>query len=112
MNSSPPMRAMRPRVAERLLEALRHVAQHAVADVVAERVVDLLEAAQVEHEQRQRSAATDRRRAHASRCVEQRGAVRAAMVSESCVAWCCRRRLLRAALADVAHDGGVQALRC
>ena len=38
-------------VAERALEALRDFAQQAIANLVSERVVDLLEAAQVEHQQ-------------------------------------------------------------
>ena len=56
VNSSPPMRAMNPRSPSAVRESLRDVAQHPVADVVAQRVVHFLEAAQVEHEQRQRRA--------------------------------------------------------
>ena len=108
VNSSPPIRAMKPRSPERLLESLRDVAQHAVADVVAERVVDFLEAAQVEHEQRDVGGAA--RPASARFEVrEQRGAVRQAgqRIVRGLVL---QAALLRAALADVAHDGGVQPL--
>ena len=61
VNSSPPMRAMKPRVAQRLLETLRDFAQHPVADVVTQRVVHFLEAAQVEHQQRDRRLRAVRR---------------------------------------------------
>ena len=93
-------------LAERLPETLRDFAQHAVADVVAQRVVDFLEAAQVEHEQRERR----RERSGVERALEmrqQRGAVRQAgqRIVRRLVL---QAALLRAPFADVAHDRGVQ----
>ena len=41
-------------LAERLLKALRDLAQHAIADVVSQGVVDFLEPAKIQHQQRDR----------------------------------------------------------
>src|SRR5690606_26988030 len=48
VNSSPPIRQMNALSAAAAKR--RDLAQHVVADVVAERVVDLLEAAEIEHQ--------------------------------------------------------------
>ena len=49
-NSSPPRRAMHSASAHRVLQAGAHFAQHVIAHAVTERVVDVLEAVQVHHE--------------------------------------------------------------
>ena len=51
-NSSPPSRAIVSAVAQHALQPPAHLDQQAVAVVVAERVVDLLELVEVHHEQR------------------------------------------------------------
>ena len=54
-------------VARRLAQPLRHLLQHAVADLLAEGVVDRLEALEVD--QRQRERASPARRAPSIACV-------------------------------------------
>ena len=61
-NWSPPRRASGSPWRRQVLQALGHLDQHAVAGVVAEGVVDLLEAVEVEQQQRE---AARRRAAHA-----------------------------------------------
>ncbi len=48
-NSSPPRRATRPALADRVLQARAELGEQAVAGVVAERVVEVLEAVEVDH---------------------------------------------------------------
>ena len=62
------------RAADRRLQAPRHLAQQAVADGVAEHVVDLLEAVEVERHQRERAAVLGR----ASRWSSSRHSLKAA----------------------------------
>ena len=57
------------------LQALRDHAQHLVADVVAEAVVDALEAVEVDEQQRHQAAAADRPGECLLQAVEQQGAV-------------------------------------
>ena len=89
-------------------EAPRDLAQHLVADVVAERVVDFLEPRQVEHQQRDalaraRSAEQRAEVARERRPVRQaRQRIVRRLVLE--------RALLRLPLADVANDRREQAL--
>ena len=49
-NSSPPRRAMHSALVTVCLQARAHFAQHVVAHAVSERVVDVLEAVEVHHE--------------------------------------------------------------
>ncbi len=93
-------------IAERSRKALRHVAQHAIADIVSQGVVDFLEAAQVEHEQRQRCT----RRLGRERSLEMREQGRPVREAGQRIVrrLVLQAALLRAPLAYVAHDGGVQ----
>ena len=105
VNSSPPRRATKPRPVTRL-EAPRDFAQHQVADFVTERVVHLLEAAQIQHQQRDAAFALRARQGDLE-VIHQRRAVR--QVRERIV----RRLVLQAlflhlARGDVAHDHRAQ----
>ena len=81
----------------------RNLAQHLVADVMAERVVDFLEARQVEHQQRD-TLARSRSAEQRAEITRERRAVRQArqrIVRRLML----ERTLLRLPLADVANDG-------
>ena len=66
----------RVRVAQRGAQTRRHALQHAVAGMMAQRVVDLLEAVQVQEQQRQRRAFTVRDACRLIEAVVQERAVR------------------------------------
>ena len=76
-NSSPPRRASRSVGAQAgVREASPELRQQEVAGVVAERVVELLEAVEVDHRDRQRGRAVRRRRAPALQALVEQPAVR------------------------------------
>ena len=88
-------------------EATRHLAQHLVADVMTERVVDFLEAREVEHQQ-SHPLARVRLTEQSAEIARERSAVRQArqrIVRRLML----QRALLRLSFADVAHDGREQA---
>ncbi len=103
-NSSPPRRPDRVRIAHRVAHQLRDLAQHAVAGLVAARVVHRLEAVEVEEAQHVRvhrrdarlRALSPRRRSNSRRLMRP--------VSASCVAWYDICRVRPAQLGDVVQQ--------